>query len=162
MIDITNMHTHTDWVRFGHVNACGVDWSDLFTFNYVEDAMRKTKIAAYWLAQLMRTIDAAGIRYERTSVAGHSLGAHVAGFAGKHVKAWSGGRRLSTIFGKRDGRSPSFGTALHYRFTRAQASIRPVRCSRSRCYRHPTKCCSPTTPISCRLCTRPRSRWASV
>lgn len=93
-------YAHLDWVRYTDTTACGVDWSKLSTGDYVRAALRNAHLAGFWLARLLVSLSMVGLPFHRVTISGHSLGAHVAGFAGKNVKAWTGGRRLATIFGE--------------------------------------------------------------
>lgn len=56
-----------------------------------------TRIAAEGVTQFILNLVKAGVRTEHIEVAGHSLGAHVAGFIGKQLI--SQGHRLSKIYG---------------------------------------------------------------
>lgn len=91
--------TIEDWARFADTNACGVDWSPLAGDNYIRAALANTRTAAYWLARFCVRLKRAGIPPARITIAGHSLGAQIAGYVGKNVQLWTG-QQLGTIFGR--------------------------------------------------------------
>lgn len=92
-----NIHSK-DWAKNGNINACGVDWSSLAANpNYMVPALVNTHIAAESIATVILNLVEAGVRTENIAIAGHSLGAHIAGFTGKRLK--DHGHWLAKIFG---------------------------------------------------------------
>lgn len=82
-----------------NTNVCGVDWSDLANENYFQAALMNTQIAGRVVAYFVNFISyALGIRTASVTIAGHSLGAHVAGFVGKDLKRYSN-QQLGRIIG---------------------------------------------------------------
>lgn len=77
---------------------CGVDWSPLANVNYIQAALKNTHITAYWLSRFVIQLNRAGIPFANVTIAGHSLGGHIAGFTGKNIQLWANGM-LGTIFG---------------------------------------------------------------
>lgn len=90
--------TIEDWSRFVDTNACGVDWSPLADDNYIRAALRNTHTVAYWLARFCVRLNRIGIPSARITIAGHSLGAQIAGYVGKNLQLWTR-QQLGTIFG---------------------------------------------------------------
>lgn len=82
-----------------NTNVCGVDWSDLANENYFQAALLNTHIAGRVVANFVNYIGyALGISPANVTIAGHSLGAHVAGFVGKDLKLFSN-QQLGHIIG---------------------------------------------------------------
>lgn len=82
-----------------NTNVCGVDWSDLANQNYFQAALINTHIAGRVVANFLNFISyALGIPAANVTIAGHSLGAHVAGFVGKDLKRFSN-QQLGYIIG---------------------------------------------------------------
>lgn len=87
------------WVDNVNTNVCGVDWSDLANENYFQAALLNTHIAGRVVANFVNFISyALGISASNVTIAGHSLGAHVAGFVGKDLKRFSN-QQLGHIIG---------------------------------------------------------------
>lgn len=70
-----------DWSKFANANTCAVDWSRLALVEYGIAANNVRRVANQMIL-FMNDIIPLGIPIEIVSVAGHSLGAHVAGFFG--------------------------------------------------------------------------------
>lgn len=83
-----------EWANNMNSNACAVDWSRMATIEYGLAATNTRKVANQMI-KFMNVLIADGMRIESVSVAGHSLGAHVAGFFGAGFKG-----RVYAIFGK--------------------------------------------------------------
>lgn len=95
------------WVDNVATNVCGVDWSDLANENYVKAALRSTHIAGRVVSNFVNYISyAVGISPANVTIAGHSLGAHVAGFVGKDLQRYAN-QRLGHIIGL-DAAGPLF------------------------------------------------------
>lgn len=78
---------------------CGVDWSILAAnLNYKVTALVNTHIAAEYVTQFILNLVQAGVSTNNIEIAGHSFGAHVAGFTGKRLIAQ--GHLLAKIWGE--------------------------------------------------------------
>lgn len=88
-----------DWAKYGNNIVCGVDWTLLAAdFTYVVPALVNTHIVAESVATfILNLVHQADVKIENITIAGHSLGAHVAGFTGKNLIAQ--GHQLGKIFG---------------------------------------------------------------
>lgn len=81
------------YLESSDVNVISVDWSnggDLWLINYATARARVGKtgeVVARFLDFLVSwgALGEVGDPYDSVTIAGHSLGAHIAGFAGKHV-----------------------------------------------------------------------------
>lgn len=84
------------YLKRGNYNVIGVDWAGPALYEY-SMASRNTKTAGRELGDfIIRLNKLAGIPMENFHILGHSLGAHLAGFAGKRV--WSRtGRKIGRI-----------------------------------------------------------------
>lgn len=94
--------TATDWVYHADCNVCIVDWSRLSNYNYNIAASKHTKMVADALVNFMDFLIKHGMDIEQTAIAGHSLGAQVAGlvgakFNGKIDAIYGMSRRLQSI-----------------------------------------------------------------
>lgn len=77
---------------------CGVDWSSLGAGSkYYVPLLKNTHFVAEYVTEFIRNLEEAGVRAENIAIAGHSVGAHVAGFVGKHFIAQ--GQQLAKIYG---------------------------------------------------------------
>lgn len=76
----------SNWAKFSWENVCAVDWSHLASFDYMTASAQKTRIAANGMMQFMDFLIRMGMIIQQVSVAGHSLGSHVAGFFGAGYK----------------------------------------------------------------------------
>lgn len=88
---------HSDWSKYGNVTACGVDWNIIANLNYTVAALVSTPIAGESVAEFILNLVKAGLTTANIEIAGHSLGAHVAGYTGKFLL--DRGHRLSRIYG---------------------------------------------------------------
>lgn len=79
-------------------NVCGVDWSDLSKENYFRAALLNTHIVGNVVGNFVNYISLIGISPSVVTIAGHSLGAHIAGFVGKDLMRYVG-QRLGRIIG---------------------------------------------------------------
>lgn len=70
----------------GDVNVITFDWHHYATMEYTIAARKTRKIGQYLGQLLVSLIQSEKIRIEDIHIAGHSLGAHIAGYAGKTVK----------------------------------------------------------------------------
>lgn len=87
------------WLKFEKRSICLVDWKAFASTEYTISANNHTKTVGSYIAELIRKqyFDAG-----ETVIAGHSLGAHIAGFCGKALNG-----SLSTIYGL-DPAGPQF------------------------------------------------------
>lgn len=70
------------WAHYGDSNACIVDWSRLATFDYSTAASKNVKLVAKHILNSVAFLIQNGMDIEKTSIAGHSLGAQIAGHVG--------------------------------------------------------------------------------
>lgn len=85
----------TDWSRFTHSNVCLVDWSRLANYEYGIAACKHTRMVANHLINIFNYLTTQGMNMRTVSIAGHSLGAHIAGFVGQFYQGV-----LYTIYGE--------------------------------------------------------------
>lgn len=83
-----------DWAHFGDSNVCIVDWSRLAVYDYATASNEHTRLVANFVTEFMFFLYQKGMKIEESSIAGHSLGAWIAGFIGA-----SYGGRLNAIYG---------------------------------------------------------------
>lgn len=77
-------------------NVIFVDWSKYaLTYNYAGARLKVPKVGRQLAKFLDQLHKFAGMSFNKLTVIGHSLGTHVVGFAGKHVKLG----RINTIYG---------------------------------------------------------------
>jgi len=103
-----NILTTAGYLRNYDVNVIVVDWSvGAGTINYITSRNHVPTVGAL-IAELLDNLQRAGhlVDYSRLTIIGHSLGAHIAGFAGK--RATFG--RVNTIIGL-DPAGPLFSVA---------------------------------------------------
>lgn len=92
--------TVEDWAANGDCNVCAIDWSALAgdelldVINYSKVAMHYTRLASNAIIQFMSFLQQHGMNIEEVSMAGHSLGAHIAGFVGQHFDG-----KINAIYG---------------------------------------------------------------
>ncbi|XP_076678593.1 phospholipase A1-like isoform X2 [Andrena cerasifolii] len=116
------------------VNVCSVDWRDgacstglsLTDLVSYESAVRNVPTVGEYLAKfIVKLVREYGAVVPRLKVIGHSLGAHVAGFAGKYVKKILG-NKIEMIIGL-DPAFPSFESrSAANRLSRGDASYLEV------------------------------------
>ncbi|KAL1464551.1 hypothetical protein WDU94_004184, partial [Cyamophila willieti] len=71
------------YLRRDDFNIILVDWSSLSAFPWYTNAASNTKIVGHFIANFIRFLVSKGYPLERMHVIGFSLGAEIAGFAGK-------------------------------------------------------------------------------
>lgn len=71
-----------DWAHFGDCNTCIVDWSRLAAFDYSTASSKNIKLVANHILNSVAFLIQNGMDIEKTSIAGHSLGAQIAGHVG--------------------------------------------------------------------------------
>lgn len=82
------------WSKLKRINVCLVDWSYLALSDYISAASTYTKDVGNYIAEFIRTLN---IPPKNVSVAGHSLGAQIAGYCGAALNG-----KLGYIYGKND------------------------------------------------------------
>lgn len=87
------------WAK-NHVNVCAIDWKDLaaISFNYFLIAKRNAPRIAHYLADVFGKFAEDGLNLADTSLAGHSIGAHIFGMLGREMKRSRGS--IGTIYGE--------------------------------------------------------------
>lgn len=89
--------TSQDWAKYGDTNVCVVDWH-AFAANLYSIAARRTKYVGKTVGRFLVRLVEFGMPLDRIAVAGHSMGAHIAGFAGNYLKKRN--LYLNVIYGK--------------------------------------------------------------
>lgn len=74
--------TAIDWAKFSDCNACIVDWSHMAKFDYKTASNQNIKLVAKHVSEFVDFLFKNGMKIEKTSIAGHSLGAQIAGHVG--------------------------------------------------------------------------------
>lgn len=80
------------WSKVKRINVCLVNWGHLALSDYVSAALTYTRTVGNYIAEFIRTFN---IPPKDVSIAGHSLGAQIAGFCGMTFDG-----RLGAIYGK--------------------------------------------------------------
>lgn len=78
--------TAISWSRYTKSNVCAVDWSRLANYDYSVAALKNTKLVTDFLLAFIDFLVVNGINLKKVSIAGHSLGAQIAGFVGAQYK----------------------------------------------------------------------------
>lgn len=89
-------NTASNWAYLSNSNVCAVDWSRLANYAYsicVKQHVRKVSKA---LVRFMEYLIQHGMDIRSVAIAGHSLGAHIAGRVGKYF-----GGIIDSIYGER-------------------------------------------------------------
>lgn len=71
-------------IRNDH-NIILLDWSSLADGNYIIDAAVNVKKVGKYLGKILSQFIQTGVIIERLHLVGHSMGAHIAGLAGKYL-----------------------------------------------------------------------------
>lgn len=87
-----------EWVKTEKTNFCGVDWRELANEGYYDASQKHVKKIGTQLASFFIALNYLKVKIDSIRIAGHSLGAHVAGFAGKKIYELTRAK-ISTIFG---------------------------------------------------------------
>lgn len=92
-------YTIINWAANG-ANVCAVDWGPIAKeyFNYFKVAQVNTVRVAEYLAKVLLHLEQLGVVLADTTLAGHSLGAQIAGKVG--AKLHKSGRELGEIYGQ--------------------------------------------------------------
>ncbi|XP_023163398.2 phospholipase A1 VesT1.02 [Drosophila hydei] len=83
------------FLRRGNYNVILVDWSAMVAVPWYSSAVENLPIAARYLARFLRYLVSSGYAVKHIHLIGFSLGAEVAGFAGKQLQEW--GIKLTRI-----------------------------------------------------------------
>ncbi|XP_064536110.1 pancreatic lipase-related protein 2 [Drosophila montana] len=83
------------FLRRGNYNVILVDWSAMVAVPWYSNAVENLPVAARYLARFLRYLVTSGYAAKHIHLIGFSLGAEVAGFAGKQLQEW--GIKLSRI-----------------------------------------------------------------
>lgn len=95
------------WVKENKTNFCGVDWRGLASGSYFTAALEHVQTVGKQLAQfIISLVKLSSKTMDSVRIAGHSLGAHVSGFAGQTIYEKSK-TKISTIFAL-DAAAPTF------------------------------------------------------
>lgn len=79
-------------------NVIIVNWGVYAFCDYISASIIYSPAVGKYEADLIRFLCNNGFEYDNIHVIGHSLGAHIAGLAGKRIK--QGRRKIGTIIGK--------------------------------------------------------------
>ncbi|XP_065371994.1 phospholipase A1-like [Calliphora vicina] len=74
------------WLSVGFYNIIVVDWARARSVEYVTSVLAVPKVGAKVAGMIDYLVENHGMSLDNLYVIGHSLGAHVAGYAGKNVK----------------------------------------------------------------------------
>lgn len=85
------------WANTQSTNVCVIDWHALALYNFMLTAETHTWLVAEYASYFVRYLVTLGAILENIVVAGHSLGANIAGFLGKLL----GSGQLGMILGKK-------------------------------------------------------------
>lgn len=90
--------TIIDWASVG-VNVCAVNWGALSIemLNYFMVSQINSDRVANHLVEVLLRLESLGLNISETTLAGHSLGAHIAGKVGALLKTRE--KTLGHIFG---------------------------------------------------------------
>lgn len=86
-----------DWAKYNNSNVCLVDWSFLAKGDYLFTIKYQLQRVANEMVKFTEVLRVYGMNYTQVSVAGHSLGAHIAGLFGRGVQ--SKGWKINAIYG---------------------------------------------------------------
>lgn len=86
------------WVNYTGDNVVIVDWSDLARGEYFDTVRTKIPRAVTHIVNEMEKYMERGMDITKVSIAGHSLGAHVAGSVGREIKT-SHDVQIKAIYG---------------------------------------------------------------
>lgn len=101
------MNQFLAWVKEKKTNFCGVDWRELANENYYNAALKHVITVGKELAAFaLQLLNKSGKTAKSISIAGHSLGSHVSGFAGQTIYEATK-TKISTIYGL-DAAAPFF------------------------------------------------------
>lgn len=87
-------NTSVIWAEMENCNVCSVDWSRLANYEYSIAAMVNTDLVAWYTIEFMNFLKSEGMKIRHVSIAGHSLGAQIAGKVGRYYRGL-----IDAIFG---------------------------------------------------------------
>ena len=77
-------HLKDTFIDYGHNNVVVVEWVNVVPYHM---ATMNTRVVGAEVANLINfLVEATGVHAEQFHLIGHSLGAHICGYAGKRVK----------------------------------------------------------------------------
>lgn len=87
-----------DWAKNG-INVCAVNWGELSreALNYFVVSQMSTVRVADYLVDILVRFERDGVDLSKTTLAGHSLGAQIAGKVGAKLKRYK--KTLGSIYG---------------------------------------------------------------
>lgn len=96
-------HLITKWAN-NSINACAVNWGLISheAFNYFAVSQVSTVRVANYLSRLLVRLENTGVHLAQVKLAGHSLGAQIAGKVGAKLR--KSGKMLGSIYGNLDCR----------------------------------------------------------
>lgn len=74
------------WSHMDECNVCSVDWSRMANYEYSVAALVNTKMVANYMIEFVDFLITRGMNVQHVAIAGHSLGAQVAGIVGRHYQ----------------------------------------------------------------------------
>lgn len=87
--------TATAWSKYADANVCYIDWSAYSYADYFTAALTNVQLASFYIYKYINEfLVPKGLSIKDTQIAGHSLGAQIAGFVGKSTNG-----KLNTIYG---------------------------------------------------------------
>ncbi|XP_018789245.1 PREDICTED: phospholipase A1-like [Bactrocera latifrons] len=81
-----NKDIRASWLARGKYNVIIVDWARARSVDYASSVIAVPKTGEKVASMINFLVDKFGMNLDETEVIGHSLGAHVAGYAGKNTK----------------------------------------------------------------------------
>ncbi|XP_069969228.1 phospholipase A1 VesT1.02-like [Bactrocera oleae] len=81
-----NTDIRSAWLGRGNYNVILVDWVRARSVDYVSSVVAISRTGEKVASMINYLVENFGMRLDETEVIGHSLGAHVAGYAGKNTK----------------------------------------------------------------------------
>jgi hypothetical protein len=94
-----------DYVRFIDANVCSVNWSPL-SMNFYTVSARQTDNVAETMTKFIKNLVSFGFSYDKVTLIGHSMGAHISGMIGHNLKG-----KIGKIIGL-DPAGPYFTTLV--------------------------------------------------
>lgn len=87
--------TMRNLVLFMDVNVCGVDWSPFANQDYLSAANKFVFVVGDYVAKFIQYLLTIGFKFDDINLVGHSLGAHIVGYAGHLLQG-----QVGTIYGE--------------------------------------------------------------
>lgn len=89
--------TAKEWAKRANSNVCIIDWSFIAKANYLVATTSMAHVSEDIFDALMK-LRSLGVNISQSAIAGHSLGAHIAGQVGKRLNRHE--IQLGSIYGK--------------------------------------------------------------